>query len=71
VAAALATVVSGYTSRRVQVVAWALAVLVAIARVYVGVHLPLDVLGGMAVGWAAGSLIHFMFGTPHPNEAVT
>ena len=31
---------------------------------YVGAHLPLDVVGGMAVGWALGSLVHYVFGVP-------
>jgi undecaprenyl-diphosphatase len=33
-----------------------LAVLVALARVFVGVHFPLDVLGGAALGVAVGAL---------------
>jgi hypothetical protein len=35
-----------------------------VARVYVGSHLPLDVLGGAALGWAAGSLVLLVFGAP-------
>jgi glycosyltransferase 2 family protein len=60
VAAALATVASFYLPMRGKVAVWTLAVLVGIARMYVGVHLPLDVAGGLAMGWAIGSLVHFV-----------
>lgn len=64
VAAAVATAVVPYLSRRGRRVAWALAWTVALGRIYVGAHLPLDVVGGLAVGWAIGSLVHWAFGVP-------
>jgi undecaprenyl-diphosphatase len=69
VAAALATAAVPYLSRRGRRTAWALAWTVAIARVYVGAHLPLDILGGAAVGWAIGSLVHYLFGVPRWEPA--
>ncbi|WP_116451636.1 phosphatase PAP2 family protein [Blastococcus litoris] len=69
VAAALATAAVPYLSRRGRRMAWTLAWTVAIARVYVGAHLPLDVVGGAAVGWAIGSLVHFVFGVPRWEPA--
>lgn len=60
VAAALATVAAFYLPMRGKVVVWMLALLVGVARMYVGVHLPLDVAGGLAMGWAIGSLVHFV-----------
>jgi undecaprenyl-diphosphatase len=56
VAVALATVASPFLGRRARRVAWTLAALVCVARIYVGSHLPFDVLGGAALGWAAGAL---------------
>ncbi len=54
VAFALATVLHPYLSRGWRVVAWGLAGVVGFARVYVGAHLPLDVVGGAALGSAVG-----------------
>ncbi len=64
VAVALATVASPFLGRRARRVAWALAALVCVARIYVGSHLPFDVLGGAALGWAAGALVLLVFGAP-------
>jgi glycosyltransferase 2 family protein len=64
VVVALATVASPFLGRRARRVAWVLAALVCVARIYVGSHLPLDVLGGAALGWAAGSLVLLVFGAP-------
>jgi undecaprenyl-diphosphatase len=71
VAAALATAAAPYLSRRLRRVAWALAVTVGIARVYVGAHLPLDVVGGLLVGWISGSLVHYAFGVPRWEPAAS
>ncbi len=42
--------------RRFTVIFKSFAVLVAISRVYIGVHYPLDVLAGGFIGWAYGYL---------------
>lgn len=60
VAAALATIAATYFGPRITAVAVALATIVGLSRIYVGAHLPLDVAGGAAVGWAVGSLVHFL-----------
>ena len=67
VAVALATVASPYLGRRARRVAWVLAGCVCLARMYVGSHLPFDVVGGAALGWAAGSLVLFVLGAPDPR----
>jgi undecaprenyl-diphosphatase len=70
VAVALATVASPYLGRRGRRVAWALAISVCVARMYVGAHLPFDVLGGAALGWAAGALVHLVLGAPESRPSV-
>ena len=72
VSCAMAAVIAPYLSFRGKVVVWCLAGAVCVARVYMGVHLPLDVVGGAAMGWALGSLVHFVFGEPErPNQRRT
>ncbi|TFV86942.1 phosphatase PAP2 family protein, partial [Blastococcus sp. CT_GayMR16] len=70
VAAALATAAAPYLGRRSRRTVWVLAWTVAVTRVYVGAHLPLDVLGGVAAGWAVGSLVHWVLGVPRWEPSV-
>jgi glycosyltransferase 2 family protein len=64
VAVAIATMIVPYLGRRARWVAVAVAFGVCLSRMYVGAHLPLDVVGGAALGWAAGSLVHLLLGAP-------
>ncbi|HWD45765.1 MAG TPA: phosphatase PAP2 family protein, partial [Actinomycetota bacterium] len=64
VAVAIATMIIPYLDRRLRWVAWLVAGLVGVSRLYVGAHLPFDVIGGAAHGWAAGSLVHLLLGAP-------
>lgn len=64
VAAALATIASPYLSRSGRRSTWLLVGAVAVARIYVGAHLPVDVIGGFAVGWVVGSALHLVLGAP-------
>ncbi|HKQ00213.1 MAG TPA: phosphatase PAP2 family protein [Actinomycetes bacterium] len=64
VAVALASVASPYLSRRARRAAWTLATAVCLSRVFVGAHLPLDVIGGAAIGWAVGAAVHLIMGAP-------
>ena len=60
IAVGLAVIAHPYLSRRWRAVAWTAAALVCLGRVYVGAHLPLDVVGGAAAGWAIGSVANLM-----------
>ena len=60
VAAALTVVVAAHLSVRWAVVALALGAVVLFGRMYVGAHLPLDVVGGAALGALAGSVVTLM-----------
>jgi undecaprenyl-diphosphatase len=62
VAFALATVIAPSLPRRWRPAAFAVATLVAVARVYSGAHLPLDSIGGAGLGLLAGTLSRWAFG---------
>jgi membrane-associated phospholipid phosphatase len=48
------------------------AVVVMFGRMYVGAHLPLDLVGGAALGVVAGSAANLIVGVPSttPSEPV-
>jgi membrane-associated phospholipid phosphatase len=64
VIAAMATVASPYLGRTGRILMWTLVGLVGLARIYIGAHLPLDVVGGAALGFGLGCLINLVLGTP-------
>jgi membrane-associated phospholipid phosphatase len=63
-AAALVAATTPYLPRWARCTAWTAVGFVALARVYVGAHLPLDVVGGAALGLAIGSAVNLGLGTP-------
>jgi len=71
VATALVTVAWPYLGPRAQVVGVVLAALVGVARIYAGVHLPLDVIGGPAIGVLLGVVAGAVLGLPHRTAAGT
>ena len=60
VAAALSVVVAAHLSKRWTIAALVLGTVVLIGRLYVGAHLPLDVIGGAALGAVAGSAVNLI-----------
>ncbi len=66
VATAIAAAVAPNLPRPWRRVVWGLAALVGFARIYSGVHLPLDVVGGACIGWFVGTLVHLLVGTTGP-----
>ena len=70
VAAALVTVAAPYFPRSTRRALWALVGLIAVARMYVGAHLPIDVIGGAALGWLIGAAVHLVRGAPGNRPTV-
>ena len=70
VATALALVAAGAGGPRWRRLMWVIVVLVAVARVHVGAHLPLDTVGGVLVGWFAVCLTRLMVGEVGPERSV-
>jgi undecaprenyl-diphosphatase len=69
---AIAGLLAPYLTRRWTVVVYVLAVMNGIARIYLGAHNPLDIIGGGAVGVALAGLINLTVGVPdgpHAEEA--
>lgn len=62
VATALAIIMYQYMPsrlhKRITAVVWA----VALSRLYLGVHLPMDLVGGFALGLVVGSVVSLLFG---------
>lgn len=67
VSVALATVANNRFRTEITRALWAAAAVVGIARMYVGAHLPLDVLGGAALGLSAGAATNLVLARAAPD----
>jgi undecaprenyl-diphosphatase len=57
-AVAMAAAATPYLGWRGRTVVWALAAFVGLARIHVGAHMPLDVVGGAGLGLAGWAVVH-------------
>jgi membrane-associated phospholipid phosphatase len=64
VVTALAVVAAPWLPRWGRWAALAAVVAVFLTRMYVGAHLPLDMIGGAALGLAVAGAVRWLFGTP-------
>jgi membrane-associated phospholipid phosphatase len=62
IALGVATLLAPYLRRPWQIVAFAIAILVCIARVYLGAHNPLDTVAGAGAGLFLGGLLTLVVG---------
>jgi glycosyltransferase 2 family protein len=68
VSAALTTVIRPYLAGTWKEVPSALSAIVPFARMYVGAHLPLDAVGGSALGVAVGCAVNLALGVPRDRS---
>ena len=57
-AVAMAAAATPYLRWRGRVVVWGVAAFVGLARIHVGAHMPLDVVGGAGLGLAGWAAVH-------------
>ena len=71
VAAALTVIVTPYLPARWRWLPLVLLGFVVVGRLYVGAHLPLDLIGGAALGVAAGCAANLIVGVPGSPASVS
>lgn len=69
VAGAVSVILIPYLPARLRWMPLVLLAIVLVGRLYVGAHLPLDLIGGAALGVAAGSAANLVVGVPDAEPA--
>jgi membrane-associated phospholipid phosphatase len=69
VAWAITIVVLACMGRPWRIVAIVLAIVVPVVRMYVAAHLPLDLIGGAALGVVVASAVGLLLGVRKPSQA--
>jgi undecaprenyl-diphosphatase len=69
VAWAITIIAIAYVGRPWQIAAIALAIVVPLNRMYVGAHVPLDLIGGAALGVMVASAVNLLLGVPAHEPA--
>jgi membrane-associated phospholipid phosphatase len=64
VAWAITIILLAYVGRPWQIAAIVLAIVVPLVRMYVAAHLPLDLIGGAALGVTVASAVNLLLGVP-------
>jgi membrane-associated phospholipid phosphatase len=64
VAWAITIIVLASLGQPLQIIAIVLASVVPLSRMYVGAHLPLDLIGGAALGVTVASAVNLVLGVP-------
>lgn len=67
---ALAGLLAPYLGRNGKLVVYALAALNGVARIYLGAHNPLDIMGGAGLGIAIAGVLNLVFGVPARGQGV-
>lgn len=67
---ALAWAITPYLRGAWRVAPWVVVGLVCLARIYLGAHNPLDVVGGLGLGLAVGGLANLLVGVPVRRRGV-
>jgi membrane-associated phospholipid phosphatase len=60
----LAFIATAHLRGHWRLVPWVIVLVVAVARIYLGAHNPLDVIGGLGLGLAVGAIVNLAVGVP-------